>query len=63
VCLHKYETEDSHELSFSLVCFFQHFSKYIVGTIQPYNLFGSSYFQGAITVDERDFADLDITAK
>jgi hypothetical protein len=32
-------------------------------TSQPYTLFGTTYFQEAITVDERDFADLDITAE
>lgn len=55
--------EDSYELSFTAVCFFQHFSKYIVETIQPCTLFGTTYFQEATTVDERDFADLDIRAK
>jgi hypothetical protein len=54
---------DSYELSFTAVCFFQHFSKYRVETIQPYTLFGTTYFQEAIAVDELDFADLDITAK
>jgi hypothetical protein len=54
---------DSYELSHTAECFFQHFSKCTVETIQPYTLCGTTYFQEAITVDERHFVDLDLTAK
>jgi len=37
--------------------------QYASFNIQPYNLFGTTYFQEAITVHERNLADLDITAK
>jgi len=37
--------------------------QYASFNIKPYTVFGTTYFQEAVTVHERDFADLDITAK